>query len=54
MSSSNDNYVCVFFNNDNSYTVFNDKSKKLKNSKRAQVKYQDKWIEGKIIVRGLF
>jgi len=44
-------YLIVKFNEDNSYTIINDKTNKLKNVTKATVKVDDEWQTGNIIYR---
>lgn len=48
-----DNYVVVYFECDNTYSVVSDSTNKFKNSTKAKVQFErDKWYEGTIVCRG--
>jgi hypothetical protein len=44
-------YLVVKFTEDNSFTIINDKTNKLKNVSKATVKVDDEWQTGSIIYR---
>lgn len=47
-----DNFIVVFFDYDQTYSVINDSANKFKNCKVAQVKFDDVWYSGEIVCRG--
>ncbi|RNA05499.1 hypothetical protein BpHYR1_018476 [Brachionus plicatilis] len=50
---SGNDFVCVYFKKDNTFTVYHDLKNKLQKSKSAKFKFENIWITGEIVIRDI-